>query len=81
MLGLLCSYLDDDFSGLVSARAGEHFVRRNRVGQRKNATHGNREFMSFVQLCKLRLDGLTHRAHREFPQTLAYSALLWLCLG
>ena len=29
------------------------FVRRNRVGQRKNATHGYRQFMSFVQLCKL----------------------------
>src|SRR5262249_22950767 len=48
------SYFDDDFSGSVSAPAGEHFVRSNRVGQRKNATHGYRQFASFVQLCKLR---------------------------
>jgi hypothetical protein len=50
LLGLLCScplgfsrsYLDDNFSESVSARAGEHFVRRNGARQRKNATHGYR---------------------------------------
>jgi hypothetical protein len=47
-------YFDNDFAALVGARAGEHFVRRNRLGKRKNATYGYRQFMSFVQLCKLR---------------------------
>ena len=54
LLALLRSHFNDDFSALVSARAGEHFVRRNRLGKRKNATHGYRQFMSFVQLCELR---------------------------
>ena len=54
LLAFLSGCFDQDFSALVSARAGEHFVRRNRLGKRKNATHGYRQFMSFVQLCKLR---------------------------
>ena len=49
-LSRLLSYFDDDFSALVSTRAGEHFMRCNRVGQRKNTAHGYRQFLAFVQL-------------------------------
>ena len=50
----LRSYFDDDFSALVGTRAGEHFMRGNRIGQRKNTAYGYRQFLPFVQLRKLR---------------------------
>ena len=59
-------YFDNDFAAFVGARAGEHFVRSNNVGQRNNATHGSISDRNHVyDQCHF-----SHDKHAHAPQQL-----------